>query len=665
MKYLLQITALIISLIFVTQCTDPEAESISINIQGTVLDITNDDPLADAVVRLFSPDSYKVDQTAADGSFLFSLGVDSTVDLTLIFSKVGFISDTLTALAIPDQDVTISPVYLTPTSASPGSILFSSISTPVINILGSGGIENANVTFQVLDSLGYPVGADILVNFALGSKPNGGEYLSTARAATDENGQVSVGLVAGTIGGIAEVIASIGDNISSAAVPISIFEAEGPGSILLHNVSAPAITLFGTGGVENTAITFQVLDSLGYPAGAGVLVDFEFGSHPNGGEYLSTASAETNESGQASVNLVSGNMDGIVEVIASIGSDISSEPIPITILGISEPASILLSHITAPFITVIGSGGVDNATLTFQVLDSLGYAVGADIMVNFALGSSPNGGEFFSPDSAVTNNDGQVKVNLVSGTIAGVVQIIASIGSDVSSQMIPVSIHGGLPHADHFSVVPVSLNFPGYRHFGLINEITAFVGDKYGNFCTPGTAVYFTTDGGLIEGSGLTEDGACTVRLISAYPLPNHATLGPGYATITARTANDQNQAIEVTSTVLFSGEPVISGLTPSTVNVSHLGTQSFSFTVADENGNPLSKDTNISVVVEEGSVTAVGDVNKSLPDTQAKGLGTTNFGFTLIDVDSVSTTPKDVRVIISTEGLNGTAIAVLEGSGS
>lgn len=341
------------------------------------------------------------------------------------------------------------------------------------------------------------------------------------------------------------------------------------------------------------------------------------------------------------------------------------EPTETTQLPSGEAASIILDKVSPSNVGVRESGAPEVAQIVYQVQDSAGIPVDLDhaVKVNFIIGSSPGGGEFISPLSAMTSANGKAETNLFTGTIAGVVQLIAEVylGSDtVRSKPVAVAIHGGLPDLTHFSLAVEKLNFPGWHIYGLQDRITAYVGDKYGNPVKPETAVYFTTSGGIIEGSGFTDLlGQTSVALISAAPKPVHATLGPGFATVTGRTADEDENQIEAYAIVLFSGLPILE-ISPVSVNVPNGGGQSFSYTVRDLNLNPLSEGTNISVSVEEGDVKAVGNTNLTLPDTQSPGW--TNFAFSLIDTAPDTNLVNGVSVKISTTGPNGKAEVSISG---
>ncbi|MCS7229494.1 MAG: Ig-like domain-containing protein [Candidatus Kryptonium sp.] len=330
-----------------------------------------------------------------------------------------------------------------------------------------------------------------------------------------------------------------------------------------------------------------------------------------------------------------------------------------------EPASIVLVSQSAKNIGVKGSGSVETAQLVFEVQDSSGKPVDLahSVEVSFRIGSGPGGGEFVHPPRARTDSKGRVTANVVSGTRAGVVQIVAEAVSGtrtIRSLPVVIVIHGGLPDSAHFSIAPDKLNFPGYNIFGLTNRITAYVGDKYGNPVKPGTAVYFTTTGGIIEGSVLTDNrGQGSVNLISAEPRPVHPVLGPGYAVVTATTADENQRTIKAETIVLFSGIPQVT-VTPSTFSIPNLGSQIFNYTVSDQNGNPLAGGTTIKVSIDGKDIKALGDLDITLPDTRDRSW--TRFSFAIQDTTG-DDTPRPVLIRISTTGPNGSATVNISGT--
>jgi hypothetical protein len=333
-----------------------------------------------------------------------------------------------------------------------------------------------------------------------------------------------------------------------------------------------------------------------------------------------------------------------------------------------DPVSLFISTVSSPTIAVKESGSEETTRLVFVIQDSAGIPIDLDhsINVNFVLAQGPGGGEFLSPTSVQSNNNGLAAVNLTSGTRAGTVQVIAEIivdGKTIRSFPVRIAIHGGLPDQRHFSIAPFYLNFAGYNIFGLVDVITAFVGDKYANPVRPETAVYFTSTGGIIVGSTSTDDeGIGSVNLISAQPQPYHEIYGPGFATITASTIDENSGTIYDSILVLFSGIPQITDVSPTSFTLENGGAEYFTYTVSDQFGNPLAPGTTITVSVKGENMDVGGDVNIQLPDTQSKAW--THFSFSCFDSKSDEIKPTGVTVTISVSGPNGKAGYVIYGSG-
>jgi hypothetical protein len=427
--------------------------------------------------------------------------------------------------------------------------------------------------------------------------------------------------------------------------------------------------------VETIALSGQVIN---YVTGAPIkdaTVDIKGGSSiemtlitDSQGKYAADIESSSN------VNLtIIASKDNFVtdtlSVFATIGQPLNAPPVVLHPTGSGtipsgDPVSIYIASVSFPTIGVKESGAQETTAMVFVVQDSAGIPVDLDhsVTVNFYIAAGPGGGELLSPSSVNTNNLGQAVVNLTSGTKAGVVQVIAEVlpAKTIKSQPVSVTIHGGLPDQDHFSIAPAKVNFAGYNIYGLQDGITAFVGDKYANPVRPGTAVYFTTTGGIIEGSTLTDDqGIGSVQLISSAPQPNDPVLGPGFGRITATTVDENQTVISDETVVLFSGVPQIS-INPTSFDIPNGGTQLFTYTVSDQNNNPLVEGTTIVVQVEGEDTGASGDLNVTLPDTQSPLW--TQFGFSVYDVADTTDQLKTVTVKITSSGPNGGAHIIING---
>ncbi|MFN1833911.1 carboxypeptidase regulatory-like domain-containing protein [Balneola sp. MJW-20] len=331
-------------------------------------------------------------------------------------------------------------------------------------------------------------------------------------------------------------------------------------------------------------------------------------------------------------------------------------------------ASIILTNLSNESINIAQTGGIVNASFTFQVQDSAGRAldINNSTAVDFNIISGPGGGEGLTPTSARTNSSGKVTSNLFSGNRAGVVMVEAVIERPevpltIRSKPVLITITGGFPDADHFSIAPDVYNFEGYSINGNRNPVTVIVGDEFSNPVRPGTPVYFRTTGGIIQGSGQTDDdGEITVDLISGNPRPNDAILGAGFARVTASTKDQDGNDIENEIVILFSTSSANISINPTTINVPANGGQTFTYSVVDGNGNPMPAGTSIEVQAGEG-LDATGDVSVTLGDYLQGGAGVTDFQFSVSDTDqdNSATAETSISIVVTTPAGNNTRATI------
>jgi len=303
-------------------------------------------------------------------------------------------------------------------------------------------------------------------------------------------------------------------------------------------------------------------------------------------------------------------------------------------------------------IYIQSAGLQEAAAISFLVTDAKGVPVDDDhkVTVNFSILNGPDGGEYLFPEEMETV-DGRVFTILNSGTIAGAVQILASFiieGQTIRAIPIRIAIYGGLPDNEHFSVGLEKVNIAGQVHSGLIDRVTAFVGDKYSNPVAPGTAVYFNSDFCIIEGSAVTDElGRAVVRFMSASPLPPNPPVNP-FAHIQAFTYSDTlaQHEISASSYLLLSGPTAALQVNPVSFQYNNSNTAvSFNYTVSDVWGYPLVGSTSINVTASDG--TLYGDTNLKLVDTQSSGPGTTDFGFVWAPGDSLEANQVFISIVV------------------
>jgi len=332
--------------------------------------------------------------------------------------------------------------------------------------------------------------------------------------------------------------------------------------------------------------------------------------------------------------------------------------------GVAGPtggaAKIEVVDQSAESLRISETGGLGNGTITFIVLDSTGRGVGPQnaVDVEFRITGGPNGGEAITPSVVRTNANGLATANIFAGTVAGGIKIEAKvvrqdIDLTIVSEPITLTIHGGFPDLDHFSIAADIFNFEAFSINGNRDEITVIVGDKFSNPVKEGTPVYFNTTHGVIQGSGVTDaDGQVTVDLISGDPRPP---VNNAIATIRAHTFDEDDNEISREIPILFSGPPASSKIqvSPSTFSIGPGGSQSFQMTVTDINDNPLPFNTQITVSPPDG-MTVDGETDISVPNALFPGPGVTEFSFTAQDSDDESDDAQEVRILIEVETPGG-----------
>ncbi|MEZ4697962.1 MAG: hypothetical protein R2832_16210 [Rhodothermales bacterium] len=444
------------------------------------------------------------------------------------------------------------------------------------------------------------------------------------------------------------------------------------------------------GYVGSACDTFSGTDTSGVVTLAGLVVDPDDAGVP--GAFIRVQPGniliETDDSGQYTVDVdidstmtlnVSATKDGYgsaaINVLGIAGRAVTVPTLRITpsielVEESGQASNIIFSSQSATRIGVVESGSEEVAGITFQATDSTGLplSISKAIDITFRMGQAPGGGEFLFPTTVKTDNNGEARVNLSAGTLAGVVQIVAEAtvdGETIRSLPVAITIHGGLPDQGHFTLGPAAFNFPGLVRYGVTNQIAVIVGDKYSNPVRTGTAVYFSTDFGVIQGSTLTDDnGQGSVTLFSGEPLPED-----GLAIITATTADENEAPVTDFTPVVFSGVPVI--------EVTQTGSsqdpfyRNYDYRVHDPLGNPLAPGTTISVSAGGTKVKAVGSVAVGLGDTVIRlpangtrptatdivtGPGFTDFSFSVVEnTDSQSNEPPSVQnITIKVGGPNG-----------
>ncbi len=218
---------------FGVQGENPTISNVTLN--GQVVETVTGNPLSNANILVVSSDTQVVATSGTDGKFSSVLGLQSSSNLSLIISKSGYITDTVSVFAAAGSVINDILIKLlveegtgSNTSGKAASIYLYSQSTEGIGVKESGATEAAQLTFQVLDASGIPISSSnaVNLNFSFGSSPDGGEYLYPTTVKTNTLGRATVTLNTGIKAGVTQVIAQIINGsqiIKSKPVLISIY----------------------------------------------------------------------------------------------------------------------------------------------------------------------------------------------------------------------------------------------------------------------------------------------------------------------------------------------------------------------------------------------------------------------------------------------------------
>lgn len=224
-------------------------------------------------------------------------------------------------------------------------------------------------------------------------------------------------------------------------------------------------------------------------------------------------------------------IDTTVKLIATTGDLRAFQQITVTGSGVitpppvgATPNSIAFISASPDVITLKGMGGAgrsEASIITFEVRDSAGQPLVGQT-VDFSLNTSI-GGLTITPATAVSNSSGRVQTIVNSGTIATPIRVTATVrGSSpaISTQSDQLVVSTGIPDQDSLSISISNFNVEGLEFDGETTTVTARLADHFNNPVPDGTAIYFTTEGGSIQPSCTTVNGACSVLWTSQAPRP-------------------------------------------------------------------------------------------------------------------------------------------------
>ncbi|MBI3579931.1 MAG: Ig-like domain-containing protein, partial [Ignavibacteriales bacterium] len=370
-----------------------------------------------------------------------------------------------------------------------------------------------------------------------------------------------------------------------------------------------------------------------------------------------------------------------------------------------QPSQIAFINVTTRDVFVAGVGATENSVLTYEVRDSLGAPIDklrrvyAKFDLQFFANTYVRGGTYpkVIPGADSTDDVGRLRASIISGSQAGVVQLVARIelpnGKIILSQPEKITIHAGFPDQAHFSLLQTRYVFPGLGFFNSIRFNTV-VGDTFSNPVQEKTPVYYHSWAGVMQ-TGINEpfsnytklDGTAFANLYTVNPLPippvhpgspppfylptagmpYFAEIGGryGYSWVVAQTQGSYGQTVSDSILVVWAGAPItITGVPTTTVTVPINGAPSatINITVKDVNGNPLPNGTIISATVSPGANPPTGwniatSLNYIIPNAayaRFPGPSITDFAFNITNSSTGGIIPAgstyQVVVTVSSE---------------
>lgn len=280
-----------------------------------------------------------------------------------------------------------------------------------------------------------------------------------------------------------------------------------------------------------TAVAVDIVDASGARAlGIPATVSF-FSDCASTGKSTFAANSVSTSTGHAETTYLAQGCQGTDQItaIASVGSQSLVSTGTVTVQS-PDLGSVGFVSAEPAIIGMAGGPIAQQSTVIFRVVAKGGGALSGQT-VSFTKSADSPQGVTLSPESAISDGDGLVRVTVKSGSEHGVVRITASSGSGAniirtdSDQLV---ITTGFPHARALTLGADKLSVDGQCN-GEPVLMSIRLADRYANPVAEGTAVTFTSTGGKVNGqcttgdplgSPTTEAGVCSTLLSVQNPRP-------------------------------------------------------------------------------------------------------------------------------------------------
>lgn len=237
----------------------------------------------------------------------------------------------------------------------------------------------------------------------------------------------------------------------------------------------------------------------------------------------------------------------------------SSEQIQITV---APPQASNVSFVSATPASLVlagtgGSGLSSDSVVTFKVVDGTNAPM-VSKKVNFDLSTRVGGIKLNNQASGVVQGtsdaSGLVSVTVSAGTVPTPVWVIATLDENTAIRSLSpnLTISTGRPTQDRFSLAVKTFSIEGWRIDGQQTDLSVHAFDRLGNPVADGTVVNFISEGGGVQPSCNTVDGACSVKFTSANSRPAN-----GRVTILAYAQGEESFDDLNTNNTWDAGEPI------------------------------------------------------------------------------------------------------------
>ena len=239
----------------------------------------------------------------------------------------------------------------------------------------------------------------------------------------------------------------------------------------------------------------------------------------------------------ATVNTINGTANATYKDLSCAGGSGNIDTITATInvnsISVTISRDLILTPETAGAIEFVsaspenivlqGTGGQGResvSTVTFQVTGAQGNPLSQQ-SVDFSLNTN-TGGLTLAPATAITNSEGQVSVKVTAGNVPTSVRVTAQVtvsdGQTIQTQSDLLSINTGLPDQNSMTLSLSDLNPEALIFDSVEVVVNTSLADTFNNPIPDGTTVSFTAEGGRIQPTCNTLNGACSVIWTSSNP---------------------------------------------------------------------------------------------------------------------------------------------------